>query len=364
MTDRGSGSPARRRLGPRIRQVRVPRRGLALGVVALAAVIGGYLLWRSPSMLPETDPPVRFFQIATGSTSGTYYPVGETIATMISQPPGGAPCVADERCGVPGLLAVVKSSQGSIANVRSLADGRYDAALAQADVASWAYSATGIFAGQEPLANLRAIAGLYEEAVQLVVARRIDISSVAELKGLRVSIDRPGSGTRADALLILKAHGLSPDDVELVEVDTGQTADVMAAGGLDAFFFVAGTPAGLVTELAAGGIARLLPIDGPEVEALMAENPFFVHHVIPAGTYPGVGEIATLAVKALLVASSALPFELARDLTAALWRPGNRPLLEAGHAKGREIRLETALDGVPIPLHPGAESFYRAAGRL
>jgi len=356
--------PTVRRLRRRIRQVRVPRQGLALGLIGLAVVVGGYLLWRSPSVLPETASQVRFFQIATGSPSGTYYPVGETIATMISQPPGGEPCGADERCGVPGLLAVVKSSQGSIANVQNVADGRYDAGLAQADVVHWAYSGTGIFAGEKPMAKLRAIASLYDEAVQLVVARAAGIETVADLKGKRVSVDRPGSGTQADALLILRAYGLGRKTVHLVEISASDAPERMEQGQLDAFFFIAGAPAAVVSDLVDRDVATLVPIAGKPIKTLMGENPFFVEHVIPAGTYAGVGEVQTLAVKALLVTSSALPFSLVRDITAALWRPGNRPLLEAGHAKGREIQLKTALDGVPIPLHPGAESFYRAAGRL
>jgi len=357
-------APARRRVARTIRQIRPPRRGLIISLATVAAIAGAYLAWRSPSVLPEADIPVRFFQIATGSTAGTYYPVGEVIATVISEPIGAEPCSQGRRCGVPGLLAVVKSSRGSISNVRGVSSGQYDAALVQSDVADWAYTGTGIFEHSAPLSNLRAIAGLYPEAVHLVVAEGSAIGSLADLRGKRVSIDRVGSGTRVDALSILRAFGLDEGDFALVEEEPAAAVDLMAAGRLDAFFLIAGTPAAAVTELIERGIGRLVPITGPEVDTLRAGNRFFVGHLIAAGTYPGVGRVATLSLKSLLVTSEDQDEALIHDITAALWRSGNRQVLDAGHPKSREIRLESALDGVSIPFHPGAERFYRAAGMM
>ena len=364
MTSEERSSRQRKRIGRRIRQIRLPRYGLPVSLVAIALVAGAYLMWRSPSMLPEANIPVRFFQIATGSTAGTYYPVGEIIATVITEPLGGEPCTEEGRCGVPGLLAVVKSSQGSIANVQNVSAGTYDAALAQADVASWAVHGDGIFAGEPPLDDLRAIAGLYPEAVHLVAARNGAIASVADLAGKRVSVDRPGSGTRADAMLILRAFGLSEADLDLVEEGPSAAVDLMAAGSIDAFFIVAGTPAAAVSELISRDVATLVPIEGPAVETLRRENRFFVDHEIAADVYPGIGPTATLSVNALLLTSADEEADLIHAITAALWRPGNRSLLDQGHAKSREIRLETALDGVSIPFHAGAERFYRAAGMM
>ncbi|NND50032.1 MAG: TAXI family TRAP transporter solute-binding subunit [Rhizobiales bacterium] len=357
-------TPPEKRVGRTIRKIKLPRSGLIASVVIMALVAGAYLAWRSPSMLPVADIPVRFFQIATGSTAGTYYPVGEVIATVISEPVGGEPCADEGRCGVPGLLAVVKSSRGSISNVRSVSAGQYDAALAQADIAYWAYSGSGIFSHSEPLANLRAIAGLYPEAVHLVTARDSSVRKVEDLRGMRVSIDRPGSGTRADALAILRAFGLGEDDVDIVEQGPAAAVDLMASGELDAFFLIAGTPAAAVSELIERGIGRLVPIFGPAVEELRRDNRFFVEHEIAADIYPGVARTRTLSVKALLLTSKDQEERLVQDITAALWRAGNRSVLDSGHAKTKEIRLEKALDGVPIPIHPGAARFYRAAGMM
>lgn len=356
------GQAARKRAA-RIRKIKVSQSGFAIGVLLLASIIGAYLIWRAPSAPPPGSENIKFFQIVTGSTAGTYFPIGQTIAAIISQPPGSEACNAQDRCGVPGLLAAVKSSQGSTANVRSLVSGSADAAFVQADIADWAYRGQAMFTGN-PAERLRAIAALYPEAVQLVTAKSAKIRSVTDLRGRRVSIDRTGSGTQADALLILAAYGLKRADMSVEEIDVSNAADRLIAGTLDAFFLISGTPSTVVTDLADRGLIDIVPIDGQPVDALVKSSAFFVAHTIPADTYAGIGETATISVRALLVTTSRADASLIYDITAALWRPGNRALIDRGHAKGRLIQLESALDGISIPLHPGAERFYRQAGRL
>jgi len=347
----------------RIRKIKVSQGGLAIGVILLATFIGAYLVWRAPAVLPAGQADVRFFQIVTGSTAGTYFPVGETIAAIISQPPGSERCNDQDRCGVPGLLAAVKSSQGSTANIRSLASGAADAAFVQADIADWAYRGQAMFLN-EPVEPLRAIAALYPEAVQLVTAKSAKIRSVEDLRGRKVSIDSAGSGTQADALLILSAFGLSVEDMRVEEIEVSNAADRLIAGTLDAFFLISGTPSTVVSDLADRGLVDIVPISGPPVKALLARSAFFGAHIIAPETYAGIGQVATISVKALLVTTARADADLIYDITAALWRPGNRAHIENGHEKGRLIQLETALDGISIPLHPGAERFYREAGRL
>ena len=347
----------------RIRKVKLPPTGMAIGVALLAAIIGAYLVWRAPPAVDRGEAELRIFRIVTGSTAGTYFPIGETIAGVISEPPGAEPCEPNDRCGVRGLLAVVKSSAGSTANVRSLINGKSEAAFVQADIAEWAQGGLAMFS-DEPLEQIRAIAALYPEAVQLVAAKSAGIKSVADLRGKRVSIDQAGSGTQGDALLILKAFGLGRDDIIASETEVSRSADQLIDGRLDAFFLISGTPATVVTDLADRGLIDLVPITGPPVEELTQGNRFFVTDVIEADTYAETGEVATISVKALFVTTAAADATLIHDLTAALWRPGNRAHLDRGHAKGKLIRLETALDGVSIPLHPGAARYYRRAGHL
>ncbi|VAV99974.1 TRAP transporter solute receptor, TAXI family precursor [hydrothermal vent metagenome] len=356
------GQAARMRAA-RFRKVKVSQGGLAIGVVLLATIIGAYLAWRAPPASNLGPADIRFFQIVTGSTAGTYFPVGETIAAIISEPPGAEPCGPRDRCGVRGLLAAVKSSQGSTANVRALMSSSADAAFVQADIADWAYRGQAMFAG-EPVKSLRAIAALYPEAVQLVTAKTAKIRSVADLRGRRVSIDRTGSGTQADALLILEAFGLTRTDMAVEEIEVSNAADRLIAGTLDAFFLIAGTPSNVVTDLADRGLIDIVPIAGPPAEALAKNSAFFVPYAITADTYAGISEVATLSVKALFVTTTRADAGLIYDITAALWRPGNRAHIDLGHVKGRLIQLQTAIDGISIPLHPGAERYYRETGRL
>ncbi|HET6521711.1 MAG TPA: TAXI family TRAP transporter solute-binding subunit, partial [Geminicoccaceae bacterium] len=307
---------------------------------------------------------LTFFRIGTGGVTGTYYPVGGLIADAISNPPGGRPCERGGSCGVPGLIAVAQSSTGSVANVEAVAAGELESGFAQSDVAYWAYTGTGVFAGEEPAKNLRAIAGLYPESIHLVARRDAGIESVRDLAGKRVSLDEPGSGTLVDARIILGAYGLSEKDLQASYVKANVAIGMLQENTLDAFFIVAGYPTASVAELAEAGAVALVPIDGPEAEALVRHYGFFEHDVVPAGTYRGIGATETMSVGSIWLVGAQVDEKLVYDVTAALWHPNARRLLDGGHAKGREITLATALSGVSVPLHPGAERYYRELDML
>ncbi|HET6467541.1 MAG TPA: TAXI family TRAP transporter solute-binding subunit [Geminicoccaceae bacterium] len=307
---------------------------------------------------------LRFFRIGTGSVSGTYFPIGGLIADIISHPPGARPCEEGGGCGVPGLIAIAQTSQGSIDNIEAIERGDSESGFAQSDVTFGAFTGTGVFAGRAPATRIRALANLYPESVHLVVRTESGIAAVRDLAGKRVSLDRGGSGTRVDALLILDAFGLEEADLVPLEAGPADAVDLMEAGELDAFFLVAGYPAAAVAELTQRGTARLLPLVGEEVTGLIQTYPFFSYDLIPFGTYRDLPAIETISVGAQWLVSSELEEEFVYRLTRALWRPEARELLDLGHAKGREITLETALDGVAIPLHPGAERYYREVGLL
>lgn len=330
-----------------------------LVVAGIVAAVATYLITQGPSITPEEEADARFFQISTASPGGTYFPVGRTLGAIISQPPGAEPCLDGGPCGVPGLIAVAKASRGSITNVRNVNSGSVDSALVQADVAAWAHKGERMFDQEGYASNLRAIASLYPEAVQLVANRASGIASVGDLRGKRVSIGRQGSGTRADALLILSAYGVELSQITLVEVDALEASDMILRGVLDAFFIIAGTPSLAVSDLMGRGDAMLVPIDGPASELLMKENGFFVRHIIGPGTYPKVGTINTVSVRALWITHAAMSKKLIRKITHALWSTENRGALDRGHPKAAEIRLSTALKGIPIPLHRGARAAYR-----
>ena len=313
--------------------------GLALGGVALAA---GLAFAQAPA----------FFRIGTGGTAGTYYPVGGLIANAISNPPQ--------------LVATAVASNGSVANVNAINGGAAESGFVQADVAYWAYSGTGVFQGKPKIEDLRSIANLYPESVHLVVRKAANVKTIADLKGKKVSLDEPGSGTLLNARAILAAFGVGEKDIRAEFVKPNQAAELMKDGSLDAFFFTGGFPAAAISELASTGSGiALLPISGPEVDKLSKEFPFFAVDEIPAGTYKDVGATKTIAVGAHWVTSAKISADTVYAVTKGLWSDKARAALDAGHAKGKAIRKETALSGLlGVPLHPGAERFYKEAGLL
>ncbi len=325
----------------------------ALTAVAISGLAGGAL---------AQD--IKFFTIGTGGTGATYYPLGGTIANAISNPPGSRPCAEGGSCGVENLVAVAQSSRGSVNNVNGIISGLFDSGFAQSDVAYWAYTGTGVFEDQEPKEELRAISALYPEHIHLVARADAGIDSVHDLEGKRVSLDEAGSGTYVNAIQILEAYGLSESDVDADYVKPGPAAEAMRNGQLDAFFITVGYPAGAITELAASLDVTLVPIAGPEAEAFIADFPFYSIEEIPAGTYEGVAATKTLAVGAQWITSSKQDPELIYEITKALWNDNTRRLLDVGHAKGKVVTADTALAGVGIPLHEGAERFYKEAGLI
>lgn len=327
-----------------------------------AAVIGAALVAGLSTAASAQD--LKFFTIGTGGTAYTYYPVGGVIANAISKPPGSRECDAGGSCGVEGLIASAVSSRGSVDNVNAIISGLRNSGFAQSDVAYWAYTGTGTREGKEPAKDLRTIAALFEEHIHLVALAESGINSVADLKGKRVSLDEPGSGTYVDANLILDANGLSVDDVTAEALKGGAASEALRNGKIDAFFVVAGYPTGSLVELASAADIKLVPIDGAGAEALTSKYGFFAASDIPEGTYEGIATTATVAVGAQWFTSANENEELIYNITKAMWNEKTRKLLDVGHAKGKTITAETALNGVGVPLHAGAERFYKEAGLL
>lgn len=313
---------------------------------------------------PAQAQDINFFTIGTGGTAYTYYPVGGVIANAISRPPGSRECDAGGSCGVEGLIASAVSSRGSVDNVNAIISGLRNSGFAQSDVAYWAYTGTGTMEGKEPAKDLRTIAALFEEHIHLVALADSGINSVADLKGKRVSLDEPGSGTYVDANLILESNGLSADMVTAEALKGGAAAEALRNGKIDAYFVVAGYPTGSLVELASAAKIKLVPIDGDGAKALTDKYGFFAASDIPEGAYEGVGTTTTVAVGAQWFTSAGEDDELIYNITKALWNEQSRKLLDVGHAKGKTITPATALNGVGVPLHAGAERFYKEAGLI
>jgi TRAP transporter TAXI family solute receptor len=310
--------------------------GLAAGVA-----VAGTALAQGPA----------FFRIGTGGTGGTYYPVGGMIANAVSNPPN--------------LIVTAVASNGSVANINAITSGAAESGFSQADVAYWAYSGTGIYKDKGKVEELRSIANLYPETVHVVVRKALGAKSIADLKGKAVSLDEPGSGTLVNATAILAAYGITEKDIKAEYLKPAQAAEKLKDGSVDAFFFTGGYPTSSIAELAStgGGIA-ILPIDGEGAAKLKQQFPFFSDDTIPVGTYKDIAEVHTLAVGAQWLTSAKVSADTVYAVTKALWSDKTRQVLDAGHAKGKAITTKTALTGLAVPLHPGAEKFYKEAGLL
>ena len=308
-----------------------------------------------------------FFRIGTGSAGGTYFPIGGTIANGISAPPGSRACDEGGQCGVPGLIAIAQSTTASVFNNTAVENGELEAGLAAADVTRSMYLGEGKFEGK-PHPKLRIVANLFPEDLHLVMPKGSSIAGLGELAGKRVGSAQAGSGTQVAVEQMLAEWGVTRDNMDEAELINSQSAERLADGQLDAYFYAAGWPVSAMVQLSTTKGMELHSFSDEDLAKINEIIPAYIPSKIPAGVYEGVDyEVKTPAVSALLVVSSDLSEELVYGITKAMWNDNTRKLLDNGHAKGKQITPDTALDGIAalgVPLHAGAEKFYREAGLL
>ncbi len=332
------------------------------GKIAGATLLGAALIGSSAAAQD-----MKFFRIGTGGAGGTYFPIGGIIANAISNPPGSRACEEGGNCGVPGLVAMAQSTNASAHNVNAIQEEQMEAGLSGAATLHFAYNGVGKFEGNAK-PDLRVIANLYPEDLHLVLPKGATLDGIADLKGKRVGIAQAGSGTQIAVELILADHGVTRDNIDEAELNNAQSAERLADGQLDAYFYAAGTPVAAMIQLDSTKGMELYSFSDEEVKMANASVPYYIPSQIPAGTYPGVEyDVDTVAVSGILVTNANQDEELIYEITKALWSPTARKLLDNGHAKGKVITLETALDGIDgigVPLHPGAERFYKEQGMI
>lgn len=244
-----------------------------------------------------------------------------------------------------------------------VAAGQIESGIAQSDIVSWAYAGTGMFAADGPLKSLRAIASLFPESLQLVVRDDSAIRTVTDLRGKRISLGQPGSGTLADARIVLAAAGLTEKDVNAEYLRPGTAAANIKDGTLDGFFLIGGVPVPAIRDLASATAVRMIPIDADVLAKMRESSTAYRRSVISAGTYPGISvDTPSIGFHALWIVSADIPDDLIYAITKALWNGATQRLLDAHEPLGRQVRLGDALDGLSVPLHPGAKRFYREAG--
>lgn len=282
--------------------------------------------------------------MGTGSPTGTYYAYGGIIGQYITNNAG--------------INVNAVSTGGSKDNIQGIDVGDYQLGTVQSDVMHYAWNGTRSFEEDGKVETFRTVAGLYAEAVQLVTVNP-DIKSVADLKDKKVSIGAPGSGVFFNAMDVLAAAGLSEKDIKPQYQNFDESADALKDGKIDAAFIVAGAPTPAITELSmTNDNVRIVPIDGDIAEKLMKDNTFYSVYKIPAETYKNqTEEITTVTVKATLIVSAHASEDDVYNLTAAIF--DNIEAIAKEHAKGAELSLENATDGLTVPFHAGAAKYFK-----
>jgi TRAP transporter TAXI family solute receptor len=302
------------------------------------------------------------FVIATGPTGGTYFPVGEAIAAIVSHPPGVYRCERAGVCGPAGLIASVRTSPGAVSNVLAVNAHTVDAALAQSDVIADAIAGRGAFKSDGAQKHVRVIANLFPEEVHLVVRAAARVKTLPDLRGKRASIGPGTSGTIVTARAVLAAFRVGR--IRASNDPSDLAADRLEKGEIDAMFFVGGAPVPLVRELLATGKAVLVPIDGAGRARLLKQDRALTTTTVPGGLYPKTGKLETVGVRALFIVNDAVPNGAVYAIAKSLFNGANHAVLAGSHRSAQFIRLDTAAANLPAPLHPGAIRFYREVGKL
>jgi TRAP transporter TAXI family solute receptor len=337
------------------------KRGAGLGAFGTACAVAFIAAATSLTAVNSWAQRIAF-SIATGPSSGTYFPVGQTIAGIISHPPGVDRCSRAAVCGPEGLIASAQTSPGSYANVVAVNSGRMDSALAQSDIVAQAMAGKGAF--KKAQTHIRVIGALFPEDVHVVAATAAHIRTMTDLRGKRVSIGAINSGTAVTARVILSAYRLLPSRVRASNDPPDLAAQKLLTGKIDAFFFVGGAPVPLVQGLIDGGHAKLVSIDGAVRDRVIARTPGLARDVIPATAYGGSAKVETLGGEALWIVGDRVPNDVVYALTRALFSPANRGALQDGPRSAQLISLDKATANLPAPLHPGAQRFYVDAKKL
>ena len=292
---------------------------LSLAMVFALVACGGEKTDDNQDNDGDTSSPVSI-TLATGGTSGTYYAVGGVLKTVLG-----------DKLTLSNLN--VESTGASVANVNMITDGEAQMAILQSDVINYAHEGTNSFDGA-PETDALWVAGIYNETVQILA--KPGINTVADLKGKTVCVGDVGSGTEINAWQVLGAAGLTKDDVNAVNGSFQDGVDQLKDGKIDAAFTVA---------------------------AIQEAYPFLIRDDLPSTTYTGMtGDVVCVAIQATLVASKDLSEDVVYELLKAMF--DNKDALTEGHAKFGFLDPEAASAGATVPMHPGAEKYYKEVGVL
>ncbi len=312
------------------------------GSVFIAALLGAWTAWGCTA----GDRP-EFLALATGGTGGVYYLIGGSIAEVWSR-------------DLPDRISVAEVTGGSVENLSLLLGGQVAVAFSMGTNAREAYIGSGNFDGRTP-GGVRALVALYPNVLQLATLEGSGVETLSDLLGRRVSVGAPGSGTEVAARTLLGANGIDYDDFEPQRLNFNETANAIRDGTVDAGFWSAGPPISSIMGLATAREIRILPLLDVEVERTATVDPTVSRDIVPSGAYRGVSEdVRTLSTPNVLVVRADMPGELAHALVQAILEA--RDELAAVHPVGGRISAEYTLAASPIPLHPGAVTYFQENG--
>mgnify|MGYP000900318052 FL=1 len=293
----------------------------------------------------------RFITIGTGGQTGVYFVVGQSICRLVNR----GTAEHNLRCTAP-------STGGSIANINAIAAGDMDMGVAQSDWQFHAFNGSSEFEGNA-MPDLRAVFSVHGEPFTVVARADAGIASFADLVGKRVNVGNPGSGQRATLDVVLAALGMSVDDFSLAsELAAAEQSAALGDNNVDAIIYTVGHPNGSIQEAASTTETVLVPVTGPEIDQLIADNPYYAAASIPGGMYDGSpNDTPTFGVKATFVTSANVPDDVVYEVVKAVFDNFDRFRgLHPAFANLNEADMIT--DGLSAPLHPGAEKYYRERG--
>ncbi len=286
--------------------------------------------------------------LSTGGTAGTYYPFGGAMARIWNTK-------------IPGMNVTAQTTGASAENIRLLNKKESELALVQSDTLDFAYNAKEAF--KEPIKSISAIAVLYPEIIQVVTRADSNIKSIADLKGKKVGVGAPGSGTEANFRQLMDVYGLAKGDVNSQYLSFSESAEAFKDRHIDAFIVTAGIPNAAIMDISTQNEIRIIDIPADVAAKLTGKYPFLAAVKVPAGTYKSLTQdVATVAVNAVLIVGNDLSADVVYSMTKALFE--NQAELASAHSKGKELNLQNAVKGVSIPFHPGAIKYYKEKGAI
>lgn len=322
----------------------------ALAFLVVVVMVAGLIAGCGGGVKEQPKPAAKPTQmiLATGGTAGTYYPFGGGMAQIFNTK-------------IPNMNVTAQATGASIENLRLVNKKEAEMAIVQNDTMDYAFNGKEMF--KEKLPNVRGIAILYPEIIQVVVRADSGIDNIGQLKGKKVGVGAPGSGTEANFRQLIDVYGLDYKSMSPAYLSFAESSDQFKDKLIDGFIVTAGIPNSAIMDISAQHSVKILAIPDDMIAKLIQKYPFLTPFTIPANTYKNQAQpVKTVAVQATLIVSSEVKEDVVYNITKALF--DNQPDLAKVHAKGKELSLENAVKGMSIPFHPGAAKYFKEKGVL